>query len=147
MNLFLWATPGGVIDLKVPQPEPPVLGLNLFQWLTLPVVIGVLLWELFGRRRRADSPGFRLIRCVVWIAAAVTIANPAIIQRLATAIGIGRGVDVIVYLFALLFLASTFYFYSQKVLLQRQITQLVRHLAIREARHGGGPSQGGGETG
>ena len=108
--------------------------LNLFQKLTLPAVIGLLLWELVDSRRRRVSPGFWLFRCIVWTAAAVAIADPALVQDIATAMGIGRGTDAILYLFVLLFLATSFYFYWQKVVLQRQITILVRHLAIREAQ-------------
>lgn len=109
---------------------------NLFQWLTLPVVAGLLIWELLDRRRRAVSPGFWLLRCLVWFAAGVTIAYPKLVQRAATAIGIGRGTDAVLYLFVLLFVATSFYFYWQKVLLQREITVLVRHLAIRDVHKG-----------
>jgi hypothetical protein len=112
--------------------------MNLFQWLTLPVVAGLFVWELVDRRRRMVSPGFWLLRCLVWVAAAVAIFDPAIVQRLATLMGIGRGTDAVLYLFVLLFLATSFYFYWQKVVLQRQITLLTRHLAIREARRGKG---------
>jgi len=109
---------------------------NLFQGLTLPVVFGLLAWELIDRRRRTASRGFWLTRCLVWIAAGTTIADPRIVQWVATAIGITRGTDLVLYLFVLLFLVSSFYFYWQKVALQRQITLLVRHLAIREATRG-----------
>jgi hypothetical protein len=109
---------------------------NLFQWLTLPVVFGLLLWELIDRRRRALSPGFWLIRCLVWIAAGLAISDPALVQEVATAIGINRGTDLVLYLFVLLFMIGSFYFYWQKVMLQRQITLVVRHIAIQEARRG-----------
>jgi hypothetical protein len=108
--------------------------MNLFQLLTLPVVVGLLLWELLDRRRRRVSTAFWLTRCVVWVAAGIAIYRPGLVQDVATAIGIGRGADVVLYLFVLLFVATSFYFYWQKVVLQRQITLLVRHLAIREAR-------------
>jgi small membrane protein len=110
---------------------------NLFQWLTLPVVFGLLTRELIERRRRTAAPGFWLIRCLVWIAAGTAIADPDGVQWVATEIGIHRGTDLVLYLFVLLFLATSFYFYSQKVMLQRQITLLVRHIAIHEARRGG----------
>jgi small membrane protein len=109
---------------------------NLFQWLTLPVVFGLLARELIERRRRTASPGFWLTRCLVWVAAGTAIADPALVQWLATAIGITRGTDLVLYLFVLLFLITSFYFYWQKVALQRQITLLVRHIAIREANRG-----------
>jgi hypothetical protein len=110
--------------------------MNLFQWITLPVMVGLLAWEVIDRRRRTVSPGFWLIRCLVWIGVGAAIADPTLVQRVATVIGIGRGTDAVVYLFVLLFLATSFYFYWQKVVLQRQITLMVRHIALQEARRG-----------
>jgi hypothetical protein len=107
-----------------------------FQWLTLSVLAVVLLGELFVRRRKALSLGFWLVRCLVWVAAAVAIAKPEWVQGTASFIGIGRGADVVLYLFVLAFLAASFYFYFRTVLLQRQVTQLTRHLALSEARRG-----------
>jgi hypothetical protein len=109
---------------------------NLFQWLTLPVVFGLLARELIDRRRRTAAPGFWLIRCLVWVAAGTAIADPDGVQWVATRIGITRGTDLVLYLFVLVFLGTSFYFYSQKVAMQRQITLLVRHIAINEARRG-----------
>jgi hypothetical protein len=37
-------------------------------------------------------------------------------------------------------LAASFYFYFRTVLLQRQVTQLTRHLALREPRRGSAAS-------
>jgi hypothetical protein len=121
------------------------MNLNLFQWITLPVVVALLVWELADRRRRAFSTGFWLIRCLVWIAAAAAIADPNILQRVADTIGIHRGTDVVLYVFVLLFVAFSFYFYWQNTVLQRQITLLVRHIAVQEAQRGAGESarQGG----
>jgi hypothetical protein len=110
--------------------------MNLFQWVTVPLMLALFVRELVDRRRRAESLGFWLIRCLVWAGVAVTVADPLLVQRAADAVGIGLGVNLVVYLFVLLFLATTFYFYSEKVQMQRQITQLTRHLAIREARRG-----------
>ncbi len=67
----------------------------------------------------------------------MAIAQPLLITRLANAIGIGRGADVVLYLFVLAFLGTVFFFYSQQVRLQRDLTTLASHLALREPRRGG----------
>jgi hypothetical protein len=77
-----------------------------------------------------------VVRCLVWLAAAVGIAFPQLLTQIALALSIGRGADLVLYLSVLAFLATSFYFYSRCVSLQRQMTQLVRHLAVREARRG-----------
>jgi hypothetical protein len=53
--------------------------------------------------------------------------------RIAKAIGIERGTDLVFYMFALAFLGTSFYFYSRLIKMQRQITELIRHIAIKEA--------------
>jgi hypothetical protein len=110
--------------------------MNLFQWLTISILAILLLWEVTARRRRMPSTGIWLLRCTIWIGAALAIAFPGMTQGLASGIGIGRGADVVMYSFVLAFLFTSFYFYARMVNLQRQVTQLVRHLAIQEAQRG-----------
>jgi hypothetical protein len=110
--------------------------MNLFQWLTIPVLVLVLLVELFGLLRHPSRWASRLTRALIWTAALVAIVRPDISQVIADEIGIGRGADLVLYLFVLAFLAVSFYFYSRYIRLQRQLTEVVRHLAIQNARRG-----------
>jgi hypothetical protein len=111
--------------------------MNLFQWITLPILLGVLAVELIGLARKRGAKGSRLLRCAIWAAAAVAIARPDLPQLAASSVGIHRGADLVLYLFMLAAVAVAFYFYSRYVQLQRQITEVVRHLAIAEAQRGG----------
>lgn len=104
-----------------------------FQLCTLGILGVMLLWEivrlLTGRALRRPA----LVRCLVWLAAGISIAKPKLLQSMATAVGIQRGTDLVVYLLALTFLATTFYMYSRYVRIQRQVVDLVRELAILQA--------------
>jgi hypothetical protein len=111
--------------------------MNTFQWVTISGLGLLFLWEVLGIWRGLGSRAFWLFRCLVWLAAAITIAWPDLVQEIATAIGIGRGADVVLYAFALAFLGVSFYFYSRYIRLQRQLTLVVRFLAIQQARRGG----------
>jgi hypothetical protein len=111
--------------------------MNLFQWLTLPVLLALVLAECVGVVRKATGWKLRLFRAVLWAAAAVAIVNPELAQGLANHIGVGRGADLVLYLVVLAFLAVSLYFYSRYVRLQRQLTDVVRHLAIQNAQRGG----------
>jgi len=113
---------------------------KLFQVLALSVLALLLVRELFELRRPSVSRGFAFTRSMAWLAAALAIAFPERITKLADLLGIGRGADLVSYLFILAFMATTFYFYSRYVKLQRQITLLTRHLAIQGARHGPEPA-------
>ena len=105
-----------------------------FQWIAVPALALVLLWELAGWLRAPSWRSQRVLRMLIWLAAALAIADPYLTQRLATAVGITRGADLVFYLFVLLFIVVSFYFYAQHVRTQRLLTELVRHLAIQEAR-------------
>jgi hypothetical protein len=115
--------------------------MNLFQWVTISFLAALLLWEVLGIWRGIGSRAFWLFRCLVWITAGVAIAHPELVQDVAETIGIGRGADVLLYLFVLAFLVTSFAFYANQVRLQRQLTEVVRFLAIQQARQGGGATE------
>lgn len=101
----------------------------------------LLLSALFAREvvvlfRGAWLFGPKGLRAGVWLSAALAIARPDAVQRLAELAGIDRGADFVFYLFVLAFLGVTFYFYARFVRMQRQMTQLIRHVAIQEAEQG-----------
>ena len=52
------------------------------------------------------SPGFWMLRCLVWIGAALAIADPAMVQRIASLTGIATGTNLVLYLFVLGFLVQ-----------------------------------------
>ncbi len=105
-----------------------------FQWLSLACLALALVWELVMLAVGRGNWRVALVRCGVWIAAAIAITRPDLLQSLANRIGIRRGADLLIYLLALTFLATTFFLYSRYVRLERQVVQLVRELAILEAK-------------
>ncbi|MFO0970286.1 MAG: DUF2304 domain-containing protein [Gemmataceae bacterium] len=110
--------------------------MNPFQWIAVPILFLILLFEVFNFLRRPGQRVQRFFRCLVWTAAAVTIAHPDYLQTLATSVGITRGADLVFYVFVLVFIVVSFYFYARYLRMERQLTQVVRHLAIHEARKG-----------
>lgn len=108
-----------------------------FQLLTVVPLCGLALWDLVGCLRRSDRRALRGLRFATSISAAAAIANPAWVTRVADATGIGRGADLVLYSFAIVTMIMAFYFYTRQLDLQRQITELVRHAAVKEAQRGG----------
>lgn len=107
-----------------------------FQWASLIMLALCIMRDL---RRLYSSPPARAVlvaRLAICLTAATAIARPDLTSVAAAWCGIGRGTDLVLYLFALAFIASTFYFYSRYQRLQRQITELVRQQAIRDAHFG-----------
>lgn len=110
--------------------------MTLFQWIALTFLGLLLLWEVAWFVKGMVLRGPWIVRCLVWLAAALTIANPDLAQDVANRLGIQRGADLVFYIFTLGFLCTSFYFYSRQVRLQRQLTEVVRHVAVAGAQQG-----------
>ena len=64
----------------------------------------------------------------------LAVAFPDLTPRVAKSVGIGRGADLVLYCAVLFMLAGFFFVYLRLVRLRRYVTELVRHIAILEAR-------------
>jgi hypothetical protein len=67
---------------------------------------------------------------LVWLGAAGTVMWPQATVTLARAVGIGRGADLVAYTSVVVMLGGFFYIYTRFRRLDRQITLLVRRLAL-----------------
>lgn len=107
--------------------------LTNFQIAALTVLGALFVRDVLRWGRSPLTHGVRLLRLLAWAAAAVTIADPNLLQSVANLLGIGRAADVVLYLTALGGLWVAFYLYTRCLRLEREITALTRHLAIRDA--------------
>lgn len=107
--------------------------MTTFQVVALPLLaVFVLLTAIqLGRRRIAPRIGFAWI--ALWIAAAVSIADPNILVRAAHFLGIGRGADLVLYLSVIFSFSAFFITYLRFRRVDEQLTAIVRHIAIRDA--------------
>ena len=100
--------------------------------LILLVVLGLVFYQLRGRSRLLD----RGIVFSIAAAGAVLIVDPELSMRVASALGVGRGVDLVIYLgmigFAFLFLLV----FSGIRKLESQLTAMVRSNAVQQAADG-----------
>jgi hypothetical protein len=100
------------------------VGLPLIGLLALITLVAIIRHAINGRA----GTGWLLL----WIAAAGAIAKPEITAVIAHSLGIGRGTDLVLYCSILGMLVAFFLVYTRFKRLEREITRLVRHLAIRE---------------
>jgi hypothetical protein len=108
--------------------------MNLFQILAIGSLSVVMLGELARLGQGRISTGGWLVRTTIWLAALVAIARPLLLQSIANLLGIGRGTDVLLYLLVFVFLGTSFFLYSRTILLQRQVTELIRRYALDNAQ-------------
>ena len=106
--------------------------MSLFQIITLPV----LLW--FGYRQFAKfkgAPAIKVLYQLRWffitLLAVLFVGAPEISSAVAQKLGIGRGVDVVIY-FALIWLLYQNYSQSQEIeKLYAKLDKLVRQIALK----------------
>lgn len=113
--------------------------MNVFQWMTLPLLAFAVIIEM--SRFARDHRRLRLIRTTVWGIAAVLIAAPEFATSLARIVGIGRGTDLVFYLFMLATVGVLFHLYSQQFQMRQDFVHLVRQEALRNPRPGYGVTQ------
>lgn len=107
----------------------------LFQWIVLPILTIAIVFDIQGLRKRRGNFALRVIRLLAWCGAFVLIMNPNFTGSLSQLLGIGRGTDLVVYIFMLV--APVMWFRSQAQIhgLHRQVIELARIEATRNARY------------
>jgi hypothetical protein len=103
---------------------------NLFQGFALVLLVVIVVAEWVRVVRSHLSWGGPLLRTAIWLAACGFILFPDSLTYVARALGIGRGADILLYGLTLAFLFMSFFLYARIVQLRRQMTELVRHLAL-----------------
>ena len=106
--------------------------MNLFQIVFVPLCAFAALSNLWRLRRGQTSWLAGLFWFVVWTAGAVAIAYPPITSLAASAFGITRGSDFVLYLVTLGLLFFLRVFYNRYRRLENMVTQLAREMAISQ---------------
>ncbi|HEX9986706.1 MAG TPA: DUF2304 domain-containing protein [Thermoanaerobaculia bacterium] len=109
--------------------------MTTFQLVILPLllILAVMTGVAVARHRLTPRVGVAWI--VLWLAAAVAIALPESLVRVARFAGIGRPADLVMYVAILAALVGFFLIYLRFRRLEEQITKLVRELALRDSQN------------
>ena len=95
------------------------------------VVTGTLFLHAVYRLVRGRPPkGLSLAAATVWFLSTLFILMPELTMRVAALLGIGRGADLVLYVFVIFFILVSFYFYGRFRTLESQMTEVVRHVAL-----------------
>jgi small membrane protein len=115
--------------------------MNVFQGMVLMLFSLLAAVTLSAAYRGSVRKRIAFMWLTIWTIGAVAIIWPRSTVLIARSFGIGRGADLLLYVSVLLMLVGFFYVYGRFRRLDRQITLLVRRLAIdnaeREARAAG----------
>ena len=91
--------------------------------------IALLIYLRFFRTLLRD----RLIAVLLFVVACTAVLKPSFTQKIADLVGVGRGADLTFYLFAVAFVFFAVLTFSKLTRTTRDITELVRRLALLEA--------------
>lgn len=98
------------------------------------ILIALLLISLlFALIRREKAPFIALCMVTLSAGSIVLVLFPSIAQGVATWAGIGRGVDLVTYLFMAMMLVVILDVYLRLQAAHETLTQLVRHISLEEA--------------
>lgn len=106
--------------------------MNLFQILALAVVGVLIVVSLTAVFRSSVSRRDAVLWTLVWLVAGVAIVRPGLTKVLAKALGIGRGADLLLYCAVVVMMIGFLMTYSRLRRTQRELTLVVRHIAMRE---------------
>ena len=108
------------------------------------IVAAVIAWRRVrdGVIRPIEAVGWT----VAWIAAGIVIARPDVTSTLANLVGVGRGVDLVLYaaVIALFFLVFRIFIALDRI--EREITAVVRRDALKGMDEPGAPNRANNET-
>lgn len=118
-------------------------GLNTFQMVVGGGVALFVLLLIVASIRNLVSKRDGVVWSVVGLAALVAILRPGLTTTVAESIGIGRGADLVFYVAILLMFLGFWMTYMRLRHLRKEMTSLVRHIAILQAEEGVGDLQDG----
>jgi len=107
--------------------------MTIFQYAGLSVIVILILTSLRNLMAGRGRPSIVLGWTAVWAVAGIAIYEPEATTVLARAIGIQRGADLVLYCSVLAGLVGFFIVYLQMRRTDREITLLVRELALQQA--------------
>jgi hypothetical protein len=101
--------------------------------LILIFVILLIIIKLFGEFRKGQINFQALVAwLVVWLAAILAITYPRLTVVVANRLGVGRGVDLVVYFSIIIIFYLLFRLLLRLEKIEREITKIIRELALWE---------------
>lgn len=117
-----------------------ILALNSFQILLLVVLALLLGGSVVAMLRGWATRREGTVWVVLCVAAAVATIWPKLTGRVADALGIGRGADLVFYCAVVVMMIGFWATYMRLRYLRRDLTLLVRHIAILQAEENQHPA-------
>ncbi|MBU0717710.1 MAG: DUF2304 domain-containing protein [Planctomycetes bacterium] len=113
--------------------------MSTFQVLALGFLACLIVGTVVAMVKRSGVHRDNLLWLLLWVLAGLAIAWPDLTAIVAAALGIGRGADLVLYCAVVVMMVGFLMVYVRLRRLRRDLTLLVRHLALRDATATAGP--------
>lgn len=101
--------------------------------IILVVLIASIIIRLLAKLKAQEISGRQFFGwLVIWLLAIVVVIWPDLTVRIANAVGVGRGVDLVVYVSVIFLFYSSFRLLLRIEKLEKNLTEVIRHKAIDE---------------
>lgn len=101
------------------------------------LIVLLIWWRLYLRFKNAELNVREFVEWfALWLVVAGLTILPDAASYFATLLGVGRGVDLVLYLALLLVFYLLFKIFLRLEKSERQLTKVVREIALREAKKG-----------
>ncbi len=107
--------------------------MTLIKLLLLAAIIAIGLLAFRGSRRALHKVLWRAYVIVVVLAAGISVMWPNTLTRVAEAVGVGRGADLVLYLLVVTFMLVSVVLFRRVSELERRYTTLARSIAVGNA--------------
>jgi small membrane protein len=107
--------------------------MTIFQTLILVAILVIITKAIIRLYRKEITVWLFLLWLVVWLGVGIIDVFPNTITYIALFVGVGRGVDLVIYIALLTLLYVVFKYSIRLQVLERKISSLVRKLAIKKS--------------
>lgn len=104
------------------------------QILLLPIILFIVFKTLVAYKNKELSKNFLITWVGFWFLVLFFLINPIVLSKLASFVGIGRGVDLAAYLSIIILFYLIYKIYTQLSNLEHKITNLTRKMTLDRAR-------------
>jgi len=106
--------------------------MSLIQIILLAIIALIVLKTLQKYRAQSITVREFFLWTAFWLIGAVLVIFPDAMQTIANFVGIGRGVDLLIYLSLIILFFGMFYILVRLERIERDITKIVRKRALDE---------------
>jgi hypothetical protein len=108
-----------------------------FQWILVSAIAGLGVVSAFAIAKGKIGRFAGIVWLAVLLVGLLAAIDPDRVTRIANAVGINRGADLVLYLLALAVFWGFLLVYIRLRRVRRELTLVVRRLAVMEAEEGG----------